>query len=109
MTANSSTKINIPDHRSTHVGQETQYGIVWPDNTLTWQEITRGPGKEPIPVSDIVPGSTVPTIGKWSKTYWTEMLESRAGAAKLDVDEYRDLHRFVKRTIILSVTETEEA
>lgn len=110
MSKERSTKIGIPDHRLTHIEQETQYGVVWPDGTHTWQSIDRGPGSEPIRISRLVLGASDPNsteMSKWSPKYWDELLIQRAATAKLDVDEYRGLHRFIKRTVILSVTATE--
>lgn len=111
MSKDRSTKIGIPDYRTTHIEQETQYGVVWPDGTHTWQEIDRGMGQEPIRISRLVLGSDDPSstaLSKWSPKYWDDLLAQRAEVAKLDVDEYRDLHRFIKRTIILSITATED-
>lgn len=108
-----STAISIPDRGDTHIKQETQYGVVWPDGTTTWQFISRGPGGTQITIAALVPGAD--TTGhnessvKWSASYWDELLENRASAALLDVEEYRDRHRFIKRTVVLAVTAAEEA
>lgn len=113
MSEKSSTAIGIPDHRDSHIKQETQYGVVWPDGTHTWQTISRGAGgTPPIIIAALVPDADTSTCNtpsvEWSPSYWTELLETRAGAARLDVEVYRDMHHFIKRTVVLSVTATEE-
>lgn len=111
MSTPRNTLIGIPDHRSTHIEQEIQYGVVWPDGTHTWKEISRGMGNTAIEIAVLVLGTSAPNrteMSKWSTKYWDELLETRARDARLDVEEYRDMHRFIKRTIVLSVTATEE-
>lgn len=107
-----STAINIPDNRASHIETEIQYGVVWPDGTHTWSTISRGSGCSHIAIAALVDGADTSGINdtsvQWSPSYWDELLKTRADAAKLDVAEYRDMHRFIKRTVILSVTATEE-
>lgn len=107
-----STALSIPDQRSSHIKQETQYGVVWPDGTHTWQYIERGVGTTHITIAALIDGADTTGLNdssvKWSKSYWDELLTARAAAAKLDVSDYRDMHYFIKRTVILSVTATEE-
>ena len=108
----SSTAVTIPDSRDTHIKQEIQYGVVWPDGTHTWKEISRGVGASAIQISTLVLGVDDPdydAMSQWQADYWTELVEGRARSAKLDVDEYKDLHHFIKRTVVLAVTATEVA
>ncbi|HCB59147.1 MAG TPA: hypothetical protein DEP82_14830 [Arthrobacter bacterium] len=110
MSKERSTKIGIPDSGTTHIQQETQYGVIWPDGTTTWQQVERGAGMTPIHISRLVLGPLDPAsteVSKWSPKYWDDLLESRSKSAKLDFNEYKDMHRFIKRTIVLSVTAAE--
>ena len=92
--------------------ERVQYGVVWPDGSLTWEQIPRSAGNTPIMIASLVEGADLTDLSessaKWGPKYFDDLLQARAGAALLDVDEYRDQHRFVKRTVILSVTATEE-
>jgi hypothetical protein len=112
MSTTASTALRIPDARAPHIEQATQYGVVWPDGTITWEYIERGIGTTSITIAALVDGADTSRYNdssvKWSPSYWTELLEGRAAAAKLEYDEYRDKHHFIKRTVILSVTATEE-
>lgn len=112
MSENCSTKIKIPDHTDPYIKQATQYGVVWPDGTHTWQEIDRGMSMTSIAIAVLVPGADLTGIPeaqlKWSKSYWRDLTAERAANAKLPADDYRELHRFIKRTVILSVTGVEE-
>lgn len=106
----SSTSITIPDHGDQHVTQETQFGVIWPDGTTTWESIDySGAASQRIYISDLVPSSASPVRRSgYSTTNWDRLIEHRAEQAKLDADQYRDMHRFVKRTVILSVTAAEK-
>lgn len=109
---NRSTKISIPDHTDPHIQQAVQYGVVWPDGTHTWQQIDRGLSMTPIAIAMLIPGADLTgvtdTQRQWSLKYWMEMIQGRAEGAMLPVDDYRELHHFIKRTVILSVTGIEE-
>jgi hypothetical protein len=100
--------IEVPKTGTAHVAQQTQYGVIWPDGTTTWQQIDRGMGTTPIYISDIVPDNGEKQVNAWSAQCWDELLKTRAGQALLDVDDYRDMHRFVKRHLVLTVTAAEE-
>ena len=104
MTTPCSTHYKIPDSTEQHVGQSTQYGMRFPDGSIQWETIDCGAGRN-ITVQYLANGGPeATTYQRW----WDDTLKSRALSAKIDAAEYAIKHRIVKRSIILTVTATED-
>jgi hypothetical protein len=96
------TQIKLAGGHGASVSQQVQYGVKFPDGTTAW---------------DVVPGTSLnikalvvkddPRHGNHMDG-WFRVTTERADAAKIDKTLYREQHTFIQRTVILSVTDTEE-
>ncbi len=96
------TKINLAGEHGASVTQQVQYGVRFPDGTTAWNVIPN----TSLDIMAIVELDH-PRHGTQS-TGWQNAVESRAKAVSIDVAEYGAAHKFIKRTVILSVTDTED-
>lgn len=97
----------IPNETSIHLKQINQYGVRWADGTIEWDrtECTKG---YPIWFSDIIPEADEDHQDAYSRNRWNELMMHRSKTAMMTIEDYMDTFRFLKRTVILSVTEARE-
>lgn len=94
--------IDVPDYtQGTTIN--TQYGMRFPDGTISWVTVPIPGLINPLKVQAIHDGRDS------SKDHWAASLKHRAEAARIDFDEYKEGHDIVKRTVILVTTDIEEA
>ncbi|QWY82816.1 hypothetical protein PP641_gp076 [Arthrobacter phage SilentRX] len=101
---------------STHnqqVTSETQYGVQFPDGSITWGIINPTAGAyHQIHVVDLVrdqhPMLVVKGVSGQSVHNWKELLKRRADEARIDIADYAEMHTLMKRTLMLSATAAEE-
>lgn len=84
----------------------TQYGVRFPDGTITWARIETNRNRDII-IADLVPHPGE-IVGAYSRMDWDELLKHRAERAKLDLAEYTNGHDFVKRTLVIAITAFED-
>lgn len=96
------TQIKLAGEHGAAVSQQTQYGVRYPDGTTAW---------------NVIPGTSIDIRALVETDHrnhgnhsdgWMRTVEEKAKAAKIDLAEYGAAHKFIKRTVILAVTDTEE-
>ena len=100
--------IKIEDE-SVRIDTHTQYGMRYPNGEIEWDRLpgTRGIDGFPLHVRDLaVKDGSHSNFGVGQR--WTKHMEEQADKVKIDRAEYAVGHRIVKRSIIVSVTATEE-
>lgn len=80
----------------------TQYGMRFPDGHISWTTVSGTRSMERINVQFIHEG----THGEPER--WERSLKERASAARIDLDQYKEGHEVVKRTVILVTTDIED-
>lgn len=87
-------------------GQTTQvapqYGMRYPDGTITWVSAAT-PNHERVDFKKLADGDAT-TAARWNTA-----VQQRAEKAMISHIEYAAGHQLVKRTVIVAVTEIEEA
>lgn len=104
------TSIALPTHDDVALSTNTQYGIRWADGSIDWTTTASSTGHV-VYIHDLLPdheiGSIKRVAPRYSKQYWESTLKSKAGAARMPLDEFMDTYSFVKRTVTLSVAAAE--
>jgi hypothetical protein len=101
MSSSASTSIAIPDALHPHAHTETQHGMKFPDGTITWGD-SRNSQYGPVNFTGLFNGN------KYDVANWASRMRSLANNARIELEKYEAMHSFVKRTIILAVTGTED-
>ena len=96
------TRIKLDGAHGAAITQITQYGVRFPDGTTSWEVVP----STNLDIKALVEEAD-PRHGNHMDG-WLQVTRDRAAAAKIDKALYREQHRFIKRTVILSVTDTEE-
>jgi hypothetical protein len=97
--------VEVPTDAEKIISQ-TQYGVRWPNDEITWGLVDLGSGYRNIHITDLIPGA--PGVSIYSKENWDKLMKDRAEKAMMGLDTYTALHKFVKRTVVLAVTAPEE-
>jgi hypothetical protein len=84
----------------------TQYGVRLPDGSHSWGAV-EGNGRR-VNIQGMFDPESRPSDRALFREHWADYLKGQAQRANMDWQVYEQLHRFVKRTIILVVTENEE-
>lgn len=95
-------QINLAGTHGASVTQQVQYGVRFPDDTTAWTTM---------PNSTIDIEALVTPTHRFHRPHseaWERVVVERAKNARIDVAEYGAAHQFIKRTVILAVTDTED-
>lgn len=95
---------DIPD-TGQHLEQSVQYGVKFPNGTIAWGKMSGTGGGKTINFEQIAQPDR---LNQTTWRYWTEVLTERAKLALVPLEEYAEQHTFVKRTLIIAVTEHED-
>lgn len=96
------TQIKLAGEHGATVTQQVQYGIRFPNGDTAWNVVPN----TSLDIRALVE-PTDPRHGNHMDG-WLRITKERADAAKVDKTLYREQHQFIKRTVVLAVTDTEE-
>lgn len=98
------SSIPVPDETTPSVHNVTQYGMVMPDGSVTWEAVTvRG---SRYPIKALVKGRS---SDEWMRRDWSDHLIRKAKEANVNPYDYSNQHKIVQRQVILAVTDTKDA
>lgn len=93
-----------------HIDTLTQYGCRYPDGTVRWNNDSYSGhwGLVTVDFAQIHDSPFIPGRTNAHKNYWNDLIEVRAKAANIDKQVYADMHQWIKRTLIVSISEEED-
>lgn len=110
MTIDNTTEFTVKAQDSgVHVDTITQYGCRYPDGTVKWvnDSYTGTWGHQSIDFAKYHNADNSDSHRR-ARRRWADLMEVRAKEAKIDPYTYAKMHQFIKRTIIISISEVED-
>lgn len=92
---------NIDDERPTIKSHE-HYGLVTPDGVIHWNNYTMGSVK--LPIEHMANNSKLSPYNQ----QFIQTVEERCKRLGISTEDYLDSIKFIKRTVVLSVLESED-
>ena len=103
-------EVTLPESGTT-TNVLTQHGMAQPDGTIVWgdvREMTPSGRQAYVAFHDL--GPSAPARRRQdAEEAWDRIIRARAAAAHMDPEALAEQYRLVKRTVVVAVTDVEDA